>query len=86
MFIWGSECLFVCLIYVTFCQLWAKWTSQRGGSGYRGNRAMPYSFSNKKNLKICVVTDFILLATLFRRSPLVLLHAQCMELIHGTSV
>jgi len=37
-------CLFVCLIYVTFCQLWADWTFQREGSGYRGTRAMPYSF------------------------------------------
>ena len=40
-------CLFVCVISVTFCQLWANWTSQREGIGYRGTRAIPYSFSNE---------------------------------------
>ena len=37
--------LFV-LMYVTFCKLLANWTSQREGGGYRGPRAMPYSFLN----------------------------------------
>ena len=62
---WGSLFDLFVLIYVTFCQLWANCTSQREGSGYRGTRAMPYSF---------------------QRSTLVLLHAQCIALIHGTSV
>ena len=49
---WNSDItcivyLFVCLIYITFCQLWTYWTSQREGSGYLGTRAMPYSFSNE---------------------------------------
>ena len=42
-----SPVLFVCLIYVTFCQLCANWTSQREGSRYIGTRTMPYSFSNE---------------------------------------
>ena len=32
------------IIYVRFCQLWANWTFQREGSGYRGTRTMPYFF------------------------------------------
>ena len=36
--------LFVCIIHIFFCQLWANWTSQREGSVYRGTQAMPYSF------------------------------------------
>jgi len=40
--------LFVCLIYVRFCQLWASWASQREGSGYSGTRAIPYSKSFPK--------------------------------------
>ena len=41
------EVCFVCFVFVRFLQCWAKWTSQRGGSGYRETWAMTYSFSNK---------------------------------------
>ena len=39
-------CLFVCVNFVRFCQLWANRTSQREGSEHRATWAMPYSFSN----------------------------------------
>ena len=42
-----SRSLFVCLIYVRFCQLWVNWMSQSEGSGYRGTWAMSYSFSKE---------------------------------------
>ena len=41
------QTLYFGFIYVRFCQLWANWTSQREGSGYRGTRAKPYSFSKE---------------------------------------